>query len=259
LTDRLRAGRKLLIPFLTGGFPDPDRFVESLRAVIAHGADAVEVGVPFSDPLADGPTIQRTSQRALDGGTSLSGLLESIRAHRFADACPIVLMTYANPVFRMGEETFCRRAADAGVGGVLVSDLPPEERPDFERRLRGHGLDRIVLVAPTTRPERIDEILPYASGFIYCITRTGVTGAGGSFSGLLAGQVERIRSRSRLPLIAGFGIRSGADVLLLRDRFDGVVVGARLLERIEAAPAGADLASVIGPFLGDLRTHLDAA
>jgi tryptophan synthase alpha chain len=259
LVDRLRAGRKLLIPFLTGGYPTPERFVESLCAVDAHGADAIEIGVPFSDPLADGPTIQRTSQRALEAGITLSRLLDVIRTHRSAVAGPIVLMTYANPVLRMGEEVFCRRAAESGVGGVLVTDLPPDERHGFEDALHAHGLDRIVLVAPTTTPERIDRLLPHASGFVYCITRTGVTGAGASFSDLLAAQVERIRARSTLPVVAGFGIRSGADVRALRGMVDGVVIGARLLEQIERTPAGADLATAIGPLMAELRSHLDAA
>jgi tryptophan synthase alpha chain len=258
LRAHLRAGRKLLVPFLTGGFPDAERFFLAARSLARHGADAIEIGVPFSDPLADGPTIQRTSQRALEQGITLSGLLDGIEEHRASFPVPIVLMTYLNPVVRMGEESFCRRAAEAGVGGVLVSDSPPGERPEFEERLREHGLDRIVLVAPTTRPERVGQLLAHASGFVYCITRTGVTGAGAGFSRDLAAQVGRIRALTDLPVVAGFGIRSASDVSRLRDLVDGVVLGARLLEEIEKAPTAEAIDGLLGTLLREIRTGLDA-
>jgi tryptophan synthase alpha chain len=257
LGQRLRAGGKLLVPFLTGGYPDPTRFLAAIRAVARHGADAIEVGVPFSDPLADGPTIQRTSQRALEGGITLAGLLDLLATVRAELSAPIVLMTYANPIVRMGEAAFCRRATEVGVRGVLISDLPPGERPSLEDELSAHRLDRIILIAPTTRPERCARLLARASGFVYCITRTGVTGAGADFSQLLAEQVARIRSLTDLPIVAGFGIRSGADVAKLRGFVDGIVIGARLLEEIERADSPEGIDPLVAAFLGEIRSHLE--
>jgi tryptophan synthase alpha chain len=260
-SERLRDGGKLMIPFLTGGYPDVPRFLRAMRAVAEYGADAIEVGIPFSDPLADGPTIQRTSQRSLEQGITLAKLLDLLEAARSepgAPELPIVLMSYANPILRMGEREFCRRAARAGVQGVLVSDLPPGERPSLEEELGSHGLDRILLIAPTTRPDRCERLASLASGFVYCVTRTGVTGAGADFSSLLAEQVARIRSRTDLAVVAGFGIRTGADVAKLRDLVDGVVIGARLLEEIARAETAEGIDPLVEAFLGDIRAHLDA-
>lgn len=258
LRARLASGGRVLIPFLTAGYPDDERFLAAVRAAVACGADAIEIGIPFSDPLADGPTIQRTSQAALDRGVTLTGVLDLLRAHAHGIEAPLVLMTYMNPVYAMGAESFCRAAASAGVSGVLVSDLPPEELPALGSAMRVRKLDRIVLVAPTTRPERVERLIHVASGFIYCITRTGVTGAGADFSGRLAEQVARIRAACDLPIIAGFGIRTPEDVLRLRDVVDGVVIGARLLEILDEAKETDEIADRFASFLGPIREALDA-
>ncbi len=239
LRVRLAGGGKLLFPFLTAGYPDEASFLVAARAAADAGADAIEVGIPFSDPLADGPTIQRTSQEALEGGTTLRGVLHFLFHHHLSIRAPIVLMSYLNPIHAMGLEAFCESAAEAGVSGLLVSDLPPEEMPEISTRLRDVGIDRIVLVAPTTDPSRCERLVDGASGYVYLITRTGVTGAGGAFSQRLAEQVARIRRRSTLPIVAGFGIRGVADVEKVKPLADGVVIGARLLEVItEAASSG---------------------
>lgn len=259
LEDRFRAridaGSKLLVPFLTAGFPDREGFLEAARGAARAGADALEVGIPFSDPLADGPTIQRASQRALERGARLVDILDDLERLAIL-GIPIIVMTYANPVVRMGAARFCGRAVKAGVAGVLVSDLPPGEMPDLEEELRRHGLARIVLVAPTTDPERIPQIAAAASGFVYCVTRTGVTGAGADFSGGLSALVSRVRACTRLPLLAGFGVRTAEDAARLRPLVDGVIVGARLIEAIEEGegPIADRAASVLAP----IRRALEA-
>jgi tryptophan synthase alpha chain len=261
----MSGGRKLLVPFLTAGFPDEDGFFAAARAAADAGADAIEVGIPFSDPLADGPTIQRTSQQALDHGATLRGILHSLFHHHLSIRAPLVLMSYLNPIHAMGLDEFCEEAAEAGVAGLLVSDLPPEEMPDLAAKLRRVGIDRIVLIAPTTDPARIDTLVDAASGYVYLITRTGVTGAGGAFSQRLAEQVARIRDRSSLPIIAGFGIRGVADVERVKPFADGVVIGARLLEVIGEAAASGDSAGMtkridtaVRRFLEPIRVALRA-
>lgn len=253
---RLSAGGKLLVPFLTAGFPDEERFFEAVLAVQESGADALEIGVPFSDPLADGPTIQRTSQRSLESGITLSSILDLLVERKQSINIPVVLMTYMNPVHRMGARRFCGRAADAGVAGILPVDLPPEEYPEFGQELLAHDLDRIVLIAPTTSHERIDHLVAHGSGFIYCVTRTGITGAGADFSERLGSQVERVRKRTTLPIVAGFGIRTADDVERLRDLVDGVVIGARLLEVLEDAGPTQAIRPCIARFLDPIRERL---
>ncbi|MBD3161300.1 MAG: tryptophan synthase subunit alpha [Candidatus Eisenbacteria bacterium] len=257
ILQRRKKGGRALVPFLTAGYPDRDRFLAALEAAARAGADAIEIGVPFSDPLADGPTIQRTSQRALDQGITLERILDLLEEQRDAIAPPIVLMTYANPILRFGAERFCDRAVRAGIAGILVSDLPPEELPELGRLLSDRGIDRVLLVAPTTRPERAAALARAARGFLYLVTRTGVTGAGGSFSSRLEEQVRTIRSAVSLPILAGFGIRRPEDVDALRDLVDGVVIGARLLEAIEGAGDPAAVDRAVGGFLGPIREALD--
>ncbi len=251
--NRLEQGGRLLIPFLTAGYPNDARFDAAVRAVAKAGADILEIGVPFSDPLADGPTIQRASQRALEQGTTLAKILARLEAEGRSAGMPIVLMTYLNPIHRMGIDSFCRRARSVGVDGVLVSDLPPDESPEIGAIFRRHGLDRIILLAPTTRPERIDLLVAHASGFLYCITRTGVTGMGAGFSSDLSVQVERIRRRSSLPIVAGFGIRTVDDVRRLRGLVDGVVIGARLLEILDSAASINEIDGRVSAFLSPIR------
>jgi tryptophan synthase alpha chain len=257
LRARIAAGGKLLVPFLTAGFPDPERYAAALRSVVDAGADAVEIGIPFSDPLADGPTIQRASQRSLDSGVTLRGTLAAMERESTGGSIPIVLMTYMNPIHAMGSRVFCRAAADAGVAGVLVSDLPPEEMPEFGTMLKEHGMDRIILIAPTTHTSRIESLARHASGYLYMVTRTGVTGAGGSFSEHLSAQRSEIRKVTDLPVVAGFGIRRVEDMTRVGDSADGFVIGARLLELIEECESAVQVAATVAEFLGPLRRFLD--
>jgi tryptophan synthase alpha chain len=232
------SGRRGFIPFLTAGFPDRDTFLAAAERLARAGADAIEVGVPFSDPIADGPTIQRASERALATGVTMESVLEMAAALRARSGIPLVLMTYVNPVLAFGAERFARRAREAGADGVLVSDLPPEEGEELFASLRAEGLDTILLVAPTTTAERVPLIARECRGFLYVLARTGVTGAGAGLSERLAAQLSRARAATALPLAVGFGVRSGADVAALPPEADAVIVGAALLERLAEDPRG---------------------
>jgi len=230
-----RAGRCALVPFVTAGDPAPEVTVPLMHALVTAGADLVELGVPFSDPMADGPVIQRASERALAAGMSPRRVLEVVRAFRDSDATtPVVLMGYLNPFERMGYETFASAAAEAGVDGVLTVDLPPEEAADFVAALRGHGLDPIFLVAPNTAPERITEVCRAASGFVYYVSLKGVTGSSTLDAGSVGERVRAIKAVTGLPVGVGFGIRDAASAARIAAVSDAVVVGSALVSRIEA-------------------------
>ena len=231
------SGRRGFIPFLTAGYPDRTSFIEAAARLGAAGADVLEVGVPFSDPIADGPTIQRASQCALEAGVTAEAVFELVRDVRARTRTPIVLMTYLNPVLRFGAEPFARAARAAGADGVLVSDLPPEEGEAFFATMRDAGLDTVLLVAPTSGPERLAKIAAQCRGFLYLLSRTGVTGAGRGLSTRLGDQLARARAVTGLPLAVGFGMRTGADIAALPREADAVVVGAALLERLVEDPS----------------------
>ncbi|MFQ5690322.1 MAG: tryptophan synthase subunit alpha [Gemmatimonadota bacterium] len=220
------------VPFLTHGFPSPADTPRLLDRLAEAGADVIELGVPFSDPLADGPTIQRSSWRALERGVTLAGTLELV-ARRAADLPPIVLFTYLNPVLRMGVERFLERAEASGVAGVLVTDLPVGAHPELERALASAGPDLIALVAPTTPPARVERIVGRASGFLYYISRLGVTGARDRLDEGLARRVEALRRQMRLPVAVGFGISSPEHARAVARVADGVVVGSALIAALE--------------------------
>ena len=204
---RIRENRRGgLVTYLTAGDPTPARSAELLRAVADAGADVLEVGVPFSDPLADGPTIQRATERALAQGMTLRGTLDIVRRTRPSIEAPIVLFTYANPILRMGVQQFARDAADAGVDGVLVLDYPIEEAEPLRKPIVDAGLDPIFLVSPTTTDERIRRSAELGRGFLYLISRLGVTGVRDSFDNGVEGVARRVRNSSTLPLAVGFGI-----------------------------------------------------
>jgi len=257
LAGRVERGERGFIPFLTAGYPDWPRFDEAVRLLRDEGADVLELGVPFSDPLADGPTIQAASQRALEGGVTLAGILDRVEKSAPEWKLPVVLMTYANPILAYGAERFARRAVEAGVAGVLVSDLPPEELPELWQALAAAGLEQVLLVATTTRPERIARLAAAATGIVYCLTRTGVTGRGGAFSDHLAEQVRAVRSCCDLPVAAGFGIRSPEDASAVTSLVDAVVVGARLVEMLD--PQRHDGLDEMRGFARSLRRALDEA
>lgn len=244
IAARRACGGRALIPFLTAGYPDWETFDAAVLALAEEGADLLELGIPFSDPLADGPTIQAASQRVLDAGVTVEEILRRVDARHAAWGIPVIVMTYANPVLAMGAEHFAARARVAGIAGILVSDLPPEELPEAWAAFRAHGLETVVLVAPNTAAARLPSLAAAASGYVYCLTRTGVTGIGGAFSANLAEQAARVRVHTVLPLVAGFGIRGPQDARALGDAFDGVVVGARWLELLACEDRMAGLTAV---------------
>lgn len=227
---------------MTAGYPDLPTSVRLLEALANAGAVAIELGVPFSDPLADGPALQQAAQVALDQGVHLGDVLALARGFRAAHPVPLVVMTYANPVLAYGAGRFASDARRAGIDGVIVSDLPPEERPDLWDALACSGLDAIPLVAPTTSPERLPRLLHRASGFVYCLSRTGVTGDGRAFAGELDTLLDSVRRRCDLPVGIGFGVTDADKAGFVAARAEAVIVGAafaRVIEekRVQGVPA----------------------
>lgn len=253
-----REGRCALVPFVTAGFPSRDRTVPILHALVEGGADVIELGVPFSDPMADGPTIQRASERALAAGVGLPDVLGWVREFRRDDAgTPLVLMGYANPIERMGVDRFCDACVEAGVDGVIVVDYPPEEADAFSRALRARGLDPIYLLAPTSTDARVAMVAEQASGYVYYVSLRGVTGAGNLDVAAALERVARIKRVVRLPVGVGFGIRDGATARAVSRGADAVVIGTRLIERIEAAAPG-EAAAAARAFMSEVRRAMDA-
>jgi tryptophan synthase alpha chain len=232
-----RAGTTGLIPYLTAGFPSLDGSLDVMRALEHAGAVALEVGIPFSDPIADGPDIQRASEWALRHGASAGDVLELVARFRRESPLPVVVMTYANPVARMGADAFAAGASAAGVDGVLLSDLPPEELPELWGALDQAALDTVMLVAPTTSAERLPRLLARCRGFVYCLSRTGVTGRAGGYAGALEERLAAVRAGSALPVAVGFGISTAAEAAALRGRADAVVVGAAFMRAVQEDPA----------------------
>jgi tryptophan synthase alpha chain len=250
---RRAEGRAALIPYVTGGYPRPDVTVELMQALADEGADIIELGIPFSDPLADGPTIQQSSFVSLAGGTTVESVLSDLRAYRSVGNAPVVLFTYLNPILRFGLDAFLGSAVDSGASGLLITDLPAGADPDLEDRIRASGLDLIRLVAPTTPPERVPRIADTGSGFLYYISRTGVTGARAVLRDDLAEEVERLRAAQSLPVAVGFGISTPDQARTVADVADGVVVGSALIQTLsaEGMRGAAD-------FIASLRQGMDA-
>lgn len=251
------SGSRALIPYLTGGYPHPDATLELLQALERGGADIIELGVPFSDPIADGPTIQRASTAALEAGTTLPRILEIVAEFRRNSQLPLVLFGAFNPFLHYGLEQFAKDASAAGVDGVLIPDLPAEEGDEVEPVTRKYGLDLIYLVAPTTPRERKSEICRHGSGFLYYISLKGVTGARTSITYELEQPLQEIRQCSDLPVAVGFGISTPEQAVTVARWADGVVVGSALIDVIaragDAAPREAET------FLRSIRNALDAA
>jgi len=258
--ERLQTqGRKALIPFITAGDPDPALTVPLLRTLVRAGADIIELGVPFSDPMADGPTIQRASERALAKGVSLRQVFELVRDFRTADQeTPIVLMGYANPIEAMGVEAFAVAAGDVGVDGVLVVDYPPEEGIDFAHTLRRHGLAPIFLLAPTSSAARITQVGALAGGYIYYVSLKGVTGSAALDVAAVAARIPDIRARTGVPVGVGFGIRDAATAAAVAKIADAVVVGSRIIEEIEQSVPAQACANVL-TLVAEIRRGMDAA
>lgn len=253
---RLRATHATgLVTYLTAGDPDIETTGEILKSIDVAGADVIEVGVPFSDPLADGPVIQRASERALQAGASLGRTLSLLSYVRAGITAPIVLFTYANPVLRMGEDAFVDQAARAGVDGVLLLDLPIEEAGPMQARLGAAGIDLVCLLSPTSTDERIDAAGRFGSGFLYAISRLGVTGARDTVASSGEQLVERIRARTDLPVALGFGLSRPEHVREACRYADAAVVGSALVEAIAGASArGEDAAAAAGAFVTWLKT-----
>ncbi|GHT89717.1 tryptophan synthase alpha chain [Betaproteobacteria bacterium] len=257
--ERLAAAqRKALIPFVTAGFPRLDLTVPLMRTLVESGADIIELGVPFSDPMADGPTIQRSSEKALANGMTLHRVLSAVAEFRQRDKeTPVVLMGYANPVEAMGQTAFADAAQVAGVDGVLVVDYPPEEAADFAQTLRERGLDPIFLLAPTSLPERYEQVGKLAHGYVYYVSLKGVTGSGGLNVAEIAERIPAIRNAVKIPVGVGFGIRDAATAAKMSAIADAVVVGSRIIEELEQAPVGEELQRVAA-LMGELRQGVDA-
>jgi len=251
--EALRAqGRKALIPYVTSGDPYADATPDIMLAMARAGADVIELGVPFSDPMADGPVIQKAGERALARGIGMGQVLEMVRTfRRDDDKTPVVLMGYANPVERYGVERFVADAAAAGVDGVLVVDYPPEECEAFAALLKAKGLDLIFLLAPTSTDERIAQVGRIASGYVYYVSLKGVTGAGHLDTSAVAAMIPRIRAQVRVPVGVGFGIRDAAGAKAVAAVADAAVIGTALVQKLESqtrdnvAPAAAEFISAI--------------
>ena len=247
------AGRTALMPYLMVGFPERDSALELVPALEAAGADLFELGVPFSDPLADGATVQRAGERALANGVSLPFCLETVAALRARGVrAPLVLMGYFNPFLRYGLARLAADAAAAGADGLIIPDLPPEEAAETQAVCRANGLDLIFFAAPTTPDERIAEIARVASVFIYCVSLTGVTGARRDLSADLPAFLARVRRHTDLPLVVGFGISQAAHVRQVGEHADGAIVGSALINRIDALPAAERVAGAAA-YLRELR------
>ncbi len=251
-------GRKALIPFFTAGDPDPASCVPVMHALVAGGADIIELGVPFSDPMADGPVIQRSSERALKHGVSLRDVIGWVAEFRKTNnSTPVVLMGYANPIEAMGEAKFAQAAKAAGTDGVLVVDYPPEEAHKLVGILDGVGLDTVFLLSPTTSDKRLREVAELGRGYLYYVSLKGVTGAANIDTAEVAKRLKHIRSFTKLPVGVGFGIRDGETARAVAQFSDAVVIGSRLVQELEADPAQA--AAKAQAFLSGIRAAMDQA
>ncbi len=253
--------RKALIPFITAGDPAPPVTLEIMHSLVRHGADLIELGVPFSDPMADGPVIQRANERALTQGVSLADVLQMVEQFRQSDIrTPVILMGYLNPIEIFGYEEFARNAAAAGVDGVIIVDMPPEEAVSLNRLLRASQIDQIFLVTPTTTEQRIKVIDGIASGFLYYVSVKGTTGGKGADPDEIKTRLRLLRSKTGLPLAVGFGIKDAETAARVAGYCDAVVIGSALVETIHAAAtAGWDIADRAGSFVAPVRHTLDKA
>jgi tryptophan synthase alpha chain len=263
--DALKAqGKKALIPYITGGDPLKEATVPMMHALVDAGSDIIELGVPFSDPMADGPTIQLACERALEHGTSLRDVLAMVKEFRTTNTeTPVVLMGYLNPVEAMGYQTFVDRAVEAGVDGVLMVDLPPEEACDVDSIFKDAGLDVVYLIAPTTTDKRIESIGKSGSGYVYYVSLKGVTGSKALDVDDVARNLERIRAHVSIPVGVGFGIQDGETAAKVAAISDGVIVGSALVNRIAAnatnpEQAQAQAQAEVSDIIRSMRTAMDA-
>lgn len=262
ITDTFEAartsGRKLLIPFVTAGDPHPDWSVAIMHALVEAGADIIELGVPFSDPTADGPVIQLASERAIEKGTTLHGILRTVETFRLDNKyTPVVLMGYMNPIERFGLSAFPQAASEAGVDGLLLVDCPPEERGELGRAMQAANLDGICLVAPTTTRERVEKIAKASSGFIYYVSVKGITGSGKLNADELQQPLDQIREFSDLPVAVGFGIKDAGMASAVAEFADAIVIGSALVSALSEAKDEAQAQSIVASFVAPVRKSLD--
>jgi tryptophan synthase alpha chain len=252
------SGRTALIPFVTAGYPEPEWTVPVLHALVEAGADVLELGVPFSDPTADGPVIQVASEHAIARGVSVCKVLEIVREFREQDqATPLVLMGYMNPVERYGHAEFARDAATAGVDGVLMVDCPPEEMGELRGHFEQHEIHSICLVAPTTTDGRMESIARQARGYLYYVSFKGITGANRLDATALAAPLQRLRQHSTLPLAVGFGIKGPESAAAVAAVAEGVVIGSALIEALDGADSAAAACRSVTAFLAPIRAAMD--
>jgi tryptophan synthase alpha chain len=260
IRERFRAlrsrGERALVPFVTVGDPNLSTTGALVPALAEAGADLIELGVPFSDPVAEGPTIQRASERALAAGTTLRRVLELVKDLRPRVEVPLVLMGYANVFLTMGERSFAEAAREAGVDGAICVDLPPEEGEVFRRELEARGVDPILLAAPTTRPERLVRLARETRGFLYYVSLTGVTGARAELARGIEAQVRRVREISEVPVCVGFGVSTPEHARRIGGFADGVVVGSALVERIAGAADPEQAVDAAARFVAALKQPL---
>ncbi len=250
--------RKALIPFVTAGDPAVELTVPLMHAMVKAGADVIELGVPFSDPMADGPTIQRASERALAKGVTLRGVLAMVAEFRKTDNnTPVVLMGYANPVEAMGVQAFANAANSGGVDGVLIVDYPPEECEDFAKILKENKIDPIFLLAPTSSEARMAQVGRIGSGYVYYVSLKGVTGAGNLDHAEVGRRIPGIRDRVGMPVGVGFGIRDSESAARIAEVADAVVIGSRIIEEIENSPVD-EVLNRVSAFLSGVRAAMDA-
>ena len=251
------SGRKALVPFFTAGDPSLEATVPVMHALVAAGADVIELGVAFSDPMADGPIIQRSSERALARGAGISYVLDCVRAFRTRDAdTPVVLMGYLNPVEIRGSERFAAEAASAGVDGALLVDLPPEESDELRGAFASHGLALILLASPTTAASRLARLCAEARGYLYYVSFAGITGADHLDVAVASARLRTIRLQAKVPVVAGFGIKDAASAAAMAVDADGVVVGSALVTALADAANTADAVARAGAFLAPLRSAM---
>ncbi len=256
--SRLAAtGRRALIPFFTAGFPARDSTVPVMHAAVAAGADILELGVPFSDPMADGPAIQRSSERALSFRVGMRDVLDQVAVFRQPDReTPVVLMGYANPIERMGVDPFLERSAAVGVDGLIVVDYPPEESDSFSRKATTLGIDPIFLLAPTTSPARIEQVLSMARGYVYYVSLRGITGGNLDIDDVVH-RVGLIKAQTELPVGVGFGIRDGQTAAAVARCADAVIIGTRMIQVLDDGDP-AQAAERAGAFIAEIRGAIDA-
>jgi tryptophan synthase alpha chain len=255
--QRKQQGRKALIPFITAGDPNPGLTVSMMHALVEGGADMIELGVPFSDPMADGPTIQRASERALKHRVGLRHVLDMVAEFRQQNtATPVVLMGYGNPIEAMGWDAFAQRCAEVGVDGVLTVDFPPEESSEAFQSLAKFNIDPIFLLAPTSAPERVAAVVAAARGFIYYVSLRGVTGAANLDLDDVAAKVAAIRGKTSLPVGVGFGVRDAATARAVGDIADAVVVGSRMVQEVENSNEQ-NVTGNLAKLTRELRTAID--